>query len=306
MSQELKKVIISSTARDLPKHRKEVMNACLQQDMLPKMMEHLPPSDAEAISASLSLVKEADIYIGIFAHRYGYVPQDNNPQQISITEMEYDYAVDLEVSRLIFIIDTEHPLTDFTINDIDMGENAVKLTQFKSRIEKENIVKYFKSPEDLRAHAISGLSEIKIKSAPLGYVKDRNIFIAHSSFDWKNFAKPLVERLQAEGLYVRASKNFKQHQVIQIKRALDICDLLVLCVTTRALKSKLIKMCYDYFIESNKNIFLLICQETEPLLPKGLTQALSWRFTDMEQLIKLIKLYKVYLIQSSVAKYKSR
>ena len=89
MSQQLKKVIISSTARDLPEHRKEVMDACQRQGMFPVMMEHLPASDAEAISASLKMVDEADIYAGVFAHRYGYEPKTNNPQLISITEMEY-------------------------------------------------------------------------------------------------------------------------------------------------------------------------------------------------------------------------
>ena len=69
-----KTVMISSTARDLPEHRKEVMDACLRQGMFPEMMEHLPASDAEAISVSLEMVDRADIYVGIFAHRYGYVP----------------------------------------------------------------------------------------------------------------------------------------------------------------------------------------------------------------------------------------
>ena len=49
-----KEVMISSTARDLPEHRKEVLDACLRQGMFPHMMEHLPASDAEAISANRS------------------------------------------------------------------------------------------------------------------------------------------------------------------------------------------------------------------------------------------------------------
>src|SRR5437870_12697151 len=97
-------VMISSTLRDLPTHRKEVMDACLRQDMFPKMMEHLPASDAEAISVSLKLVDEANIYLGVFAHRYGYVPKTNNPQQISITEMEYNRAVERRIPRLIFLM----------------------------------------------------------------------------------------------------------------------------------------------------------------------------------------------------------
>src|SRR5437870_1362849 len=96
-------VMISSTLRDLPTHRKETMDACLRQGMFPKMMEHLPASDAEAISASLKLVKEADVYVGVFAHRYGYVPKENNLKQISITEMEYYYALERNIPRLIFI-----------------------------------------------------------------------------------------------------------------------------------------------------------------------------------------------------------
>jgi hypothetical protein len=35
-------VMVSSTARDLPEHRKEVMDASLRQGLFPNMMEHLP------------------------------------------------------------------------------------------------------------------------------------------------------------------------------------------------------------------------------------------------------------------------
>ena len=184
MSHQLKKVMISSTARDLPLHRKEVMDACLRQGMFPMMMEHLPASDAEAISASLKLVDEADIYVGVFAHRYGYVPKENNPQAVSITEMEYNRAVEHNIPRLIFIIDKNHQLADFTINDIDTGENAAKLAQFKNRIEAENIVNFFKSPEDLRAHVINSLSKLREPDlATFHYVSDipqpPEAFIAH-------------------------------------------------------------------------------------------------------------------------------
>lgn len=177
-------VVVSSTARDLPEHRKEVMDACLRMGMLPVMMEHLPASDAEAISASLKLVDEADIYVGVFAHRYGYVPKQNNPRQISVTEMEYDRAVERKIPRLIFVIDKNHPLADFTIKDIDTGESAQKLAQFKSRIETENIVNFFKSSADLRAHVINSLSQLRQPDlTTFHYVSDipepPEAFIAH-------------------------------------------------------------------------------------------------------------------------------
>ena len=104
--------MISSTARDLPEHREEVRDACLQQKMFPIMMEHLPASDADAIAASLELVDEADIYALLLAHRYGYMPKENNPQQISITEMEYNRAVERGIRRVVFIVDQTQPLSD--------------------------------------------------------------------------------------------------------------------------------------------------------------------------------------------------
>ncbi|HEV2705353.1 MAG TPA: DUF4062 domain-containing protein [Pyrinomonadaceae bacterium] len=150
------KVVISSTARDLPEHRKEVMDACLRQGMFPVMMEHLPASDSEAVAVSLKLVDEADIYVGVFAHRYGYVPKENNPRRISITEMEYERAIERKIPRLIFLMDKAHAIT---IDAVEQGEGALKLGELKKRLETERVVNYFNSPTDLRAHVINSLSQ---------------------------------------------------------------------------------------------------------------------------------------------------
>src|SRR5512136_1774603 len=170
-------VMISSTARDLPEHRKEVMDACLRQGMFPVMMEHLPASDDEAISASLKMVDEADIYVGLFAYRYGYVPKGH---AISITEMEYDRAVERKIPRLIFVMDKSHPIT---ADDMDI-ENAAKLKTFKDRVQTENIVNCFKSPADLRAHVINSLSQLRQPDlTAFHYVSDipapPEVYIAH-------------------------------------------------------------------------------------------------------------------------------
>jgi hypothetical protein len=145
------------------------------------MMEHLPASDAEAISASLKLVDEAEIYVGVFAHRYGHVPKENNPQQLSITEMEYNRAVERKIPRLTFVMDKTHPLT---IDDVEQGEGATKLKLFKERVQTENIVNFFKSPADLRAHVINSLSKLRQPDlTTFHYISDipqpPEAFIAH-------------------------------------------------------------------------------------------------------------------------------
>src|SRR2546425_568987 len=72
MAKQLK-VMISSTARDLPEHRQKVMDACMHLGMFyPDMMENLNATDANALEVSLRIVDRADLYVGVFAFRYGY------------------------------------------------------------------------------------------------------------------------------------------------------------------------------------------------------------------------------------------
>jgi len=160
-------VMISSTARDLPEHRKEVLDACLRQSMFPVMMEHLPAADADAIAESLRMVDEAEIYLGIFAFRYGYIPDGHD---ISITEMEYNRAVERKIPRLLFLMHDDHPVKPA---DVETGPGAEKLKAFKARLQKERVVAYFNSPADLRAKVIDSLSRYhKEDLTAFHYVRD--------------------------------------------------------------------------------------------------------------------------------------
>lgn len=158
-------VMISSTARDLPAHRKEAMDACLRQGMFPIMMEQLPASDSDAITESLNMVDEAEIYMGIFAYRYGYIPKGHD---ISVTEMEYNRAVERKIPRLIFVMDKTHPITPEQMGEgLDDDEEELrrkrKLNTFKNRVQTENIVNFFDSPADLRAKIIDSLSKTDLR-----------------------------------------------------------------------------------------------------------------------------------------------
>jgi hypothetical protein len=121
-----KTAMISSTSVDLPEHRQQAMEACLRQGIFPRAMEHLPARDADAIRVSLEMVDEADIYIGIYAWRYGHVPEGHD---ISITEMEFNRAVKRGIPVLVFTIHRDHPLT-ITMIETDK-ETQEKLTKLK-------------------------------------------------------------------------------------------------------------------------------------------------------------------------------
>jgi tetratricopeptide (TPR) repeat protein len=174
---EQKRVMISSTARDLPDHRGQVEDACLRQGFFPVMMEHLPAAD-QAISASLRMVDSAEIYVGIIAYRYGTVPAGYD---ISITEMEYNRAVERGIPHPTFLIHQDHPVIG---PDVETGAGAAKLQSFKERLQTENVVNFFKSPADLRAHVINTLSKLREPNpSPFHYVSDipapPEAYIAH-------------------------------------------------------------------------------------------------------------------------------
>lgn len=176
---EIKVAMISSTVRDLPEHREKVRDACLRQGVMPSMMEYWPALDADGIAASLKKVDDADIYIGVFAHRYGYVPKGQNA---SITEMEYDRAAKRGIPRLIFLIDEEHLLK---IAQVEI-EAVGKLQKLKDRL-KERTVAFFKSSDDLSAKVIQSLSALGI-SKPSGTEDSPELAAAAAPiFDPRNY-----------------------------------------------------------------------------------------------------------------------
>src|SRR5690349_21795698 len=100
--------MISSTAIDLPKHREAAKRACAKQGVLAVAMEELPARDATGVRASLDMVDAADVYIGIYAHRYGWIPDGRD---VSITEMEFERALERNIPILIFVMHADHSIT---------------------------------------------------------------------------------------------------------------------------------------------------------------------------------------------------
>ncbi len=149
-------VVISSTSQDLSEHRTKVQEACLRQDMFPKMMEHLPTNSDDAIKASLKLVDEADIYIGIFAYRYGYIPDGYD---LSITEMEYNRAVERGIPLLLFIMHEDHEIKKAEY--VERGVGGEKIEALKERMKKVQVVNFFKSADHLMALVIHSLSQYR-------------------------------------------------------------------------------------------------------------------------------------------------
>ena len=157
-----KTAMISSTALDLPEHRRQAIEACQRAGVFPIPMENLAARDDLPVDVCMEMVDQADIYIGVYGWRYGWVPPG---QELSITEMEFDRAearkrVGKLKEILIFLMHEDHPLTSMRMVEADATAQQ-KLAEFKKRATAGRIRVEFKSPEDLRAHIIQALGEFK-------------------------------------------------------------------------------------------------------------------------------------------------
>jgi len=96
------KVFLSSTYVDLIEHRKAAHDALEQLGLHVIWMESFGARTEDSTTACLKEVEESDLFVGIYAHRYGYISKD-----ISITEQEFDYAKKLGKPIFGFIVDDE-------------------------------------------------------------------------------------------------------------------------------------------------------------------------------------------------------
>src|SRR5262249_16947142 len=127
----------------------------------------------DAVRVSLEMVDDADVYICVLAWRYGHVPEGDT---VSVTEAEFDRAVERKIPILLFTIHRDHPLTIDMVETSDVAQQ--KLAALKERAAKGRGRREFRSAEELRGEVIHALSALREREQ------------AHSSED----AKPVFHR----------------------------------------------------------------------------------------------------------------
>ncbi len=147
-------VFVGSTSYDLGPHRSVLRDLLLSLDKHPVMMEHWTAVDASAVEESLRRVDDAEVYVGVFGYRYGFIPPGHD---VSITELEYERAVAQGKPRLVFLIADDHPVS---IKDIENGPGWAKLEALKAKLREELVVQFFRSAEDLLVKVLSALTRL--------------------------------------------------------------------------------------------------------------------------------------------------
>jgi hypothetical protein len=156
------KVYLSATYKDLVDHRKAAYHQLrmMRHDVIG--MEDYVASDQRPLDKCLSDVAESDVYLGIFAWRYGFVPAKGNPEKQSITELEYRKAKALGKPCLIFLTqdDAAWPIT---MTDAHTGEGGggAHIKRLRAELADEQVVSFFATADQLAsrtAAAIFGVS----------------------------------------------------------------------------------------------------------------------------------------------------
>jgi hypothetical protein len=98
------KVFLSSTSADLKAHRIATTEALERLGSQVDRMEVFGARANDPTQASLKDLEQSELFVGIYAHRYGYIP---NGSTTSITEQEYDHAKKLEKPMFCFLVDED-------------------------------------------------------------------------------------------------------------------------------------------------------------------------------------------------------
>ena len=144
----MERVYISSTVEDLAEYRHAVADVLRKCSYEVDSMEKYPARDDRPRAACEKEVSECHIYVGIFAWRYGYIPDDGNPDAKSITELEYLAAERSHKPRLIFILDDNHPWPPALL-DAQQDTGGKKIRDLRIRLKTERWASTFKTPDDL-------------------------------------------------------------------------------------------------------------------------------------------------------------
>lgn len=137
------RIYVSSTFKDLKVCREKVRHSLRQIGHEDIAMEYYVAGDERPLDKCQKDVASCDLYIGIFAWRYGYVPKG---QDKSITELEYRKATETGKKCLIFLL---HEEALWPRNFIDKGKDLEKIEALRNELSTDKMVSFFNSADEL-------------------------------------------------------------------------------------------------------------------------------------------------------------
>jgi hypothetical protein len=158
---EIKKVFLSSTARDLSRYRDAVYAAVQELDEYKCVrMEDFLSRAASPIEHCRRTVGECDIFVGVVGPLHGSSPPGS---AASFTELEYHAAGDYKKPRLMFVTPTDFSVPADLIESDDKRERQGKFRRLV--LDTLTAAKNFGEPKELALLVVNSLTNLEREAA---------------------------------------------------------------------------------------------------------------------------------------------
>lgn len=190
-------VFLSSTQKDLRPFRAAVSRALKVDGHEIIEMERFGARSDVPLDVCLQEVVNAELFVGIYARRYGFIPRDS---ACSITEWEYREAKRLQRPCYCYFLREEAAWPEELC---ETGEAAEQLKRFKEQIREDVAVDLFSTPEELAEKVRAALKGKAAEAAEDGsrerrFRRDFLNHIEHTCVDWLRQKVPAGKRLRIE------------------------------------------------------------------------------------------------------------
>lgn len=158
-------IYLSSTYADLKDHRAAIAATLRKMEHTVIGMEDYVAADVRPLDKCLLDVARSDVYVGVFAWRYGFVPDEGNPDGRSITELEYRKAVEAGKPRLVFLLHDDAPWPAAAIDAVSGTVKAARqVARLRKELSKTRLASFFRTPDDLaREVSVAVYLELRIE-----------------------------------------------------------------------------------------------------------------------------------------------
>lgn len=206
-------VFISSTYEDLKEEREQAIKAVLEMGHIPVGMEMFSAADEDQWNLISRQIEASDYYLIIVAHRYG----SETKEGVSYTEKEYDFAKEVGVPTLGFVINDD---ASWPSNRIDKAQKKVKkLKAFKLKVQSK-LVHFWSNKDELHGKLSISLIKTMNGSPRVGWARADE---AISTEVTKELTRLSLENSTLRQQLVRLEK-LKTEAVDEIRHTVNVLD----------------------------------------------------------------------------------
>ena len=180
-------IYVSSTFADLRAHRTALSLAIRRLRHVDSAMEYYIAEDARPLDRCLRDAGSCDLYVGLFARRYGFCPPGEHR---SITELEFRAARAAGIDCLCFLLAEDAPWPD---EGVERGAGVDKLAVLRAELGARYLCGFFTTPDELAAIASAAIvRNLDLGRAPFDALREHRLMK-----NWRSANTLPAERVRA-------------------------------------------------------------------------------------------------------------